>query len=66
MKRHNIILRLGINNDKLLKSYDNRKAKNRRWGWDFVQFGTFSLGPKALDVYIKNRISHYAIWVNSN
>jgi len=54
MKRHNIILRFGINNDKLLKPYDNRKAKNRRWGWDFVQFGTFSWGPKALDVCIKN------------
>jgi hypothetical protein len=24
------------------------------------------LGPKALDVCIKNRMSHYAIWVNSN
>jgi hypothetical protein len=54
MKRHNIILRFGINNDKLLKPYGNRKAKNRRWGWDFVQFGTFSFGPKALDVCIKN------------
>jgi len=32
----------------------------------FVQFGTFSFGPKALDVCIKNWMPHYAIWVNSN
>jgi hypothetical protein len=50
MKRHNIILRFVINNDKLLKPYDSKKTKNRRWGWDFVQFGTFYVRPKALDV----------------
>jgi hypothetical protein len=48
MKRHNIILRFGINNDKLLKPYGNRKAKNRRWGWDFCSIWNLLLGAKGI------------------